>query len=63
MTEQPLDETILDYLTNHGDTGAYVGDVWTDDDPPTQVPGVIRFDGAIDTKDLAEHITRRLGAR
>ena len=55
MNDQPLDEAILEYLTRHGDHGAYVGDVWTDDGD-TLRPGVVRFDGVIDTKAMAAHI-------
>ena len=53
-----LAEKIYDYLTmtNHGDTGAYVGEDLVDDDGNPR-PGVIRFDGIIDTNELAAYLT------
>ena len=58
VDDQPLDEVILDYLRNHGDEYAFVGAVWTDDTPQELRAGTVRFDGVIDTADLAAHIER-----
>lgn len=52
-----MGKIIADYFTNHGDDGAFVGDVGdVDDDEGQPRPGVLRYDGIIDTEDLAGHI-------